>query len=524
MSDARRDDDDNDDHRAAPRSACLLYVLTGFAALGGFLFGYDTGVVSGAEVFIREDLGLRTGQIELVVSITVLFAAFGAAVSGMPLQVFGRRCIIMCASLLYCSGSVAIGLAPNLTYLVAGRIILGLGVGLSSMAIPVYISEAAPPRVRGKLVSCYTLSVVLGQAVACGVNVAVQATLDSSLRWRVSMGVAAVPALVQLVGFLWLPESPRWLASKGRTEEAEAVAERLGHDLRREKWEDCSSHENPLTLLTTEPYVRRIFRLGFGLMFVQQLAGINTIMYFGAEILIMCGFPESQSIALTAALALAQGSGVLLSLPLFDKIGRRKLIIPSTLLSAACLAVVSASFGLGIHTEAHRSAALVAVVFYLVAFGAGLSSGPWVVNSEIFPTPLRGLGNAGATTINWLANYVVAAFFLSACQKFGRCATFAGIASIAFSGAVWIFFALPETAGKSLTDADIKDLFSSSSSSRKGRRQRSTGGAYAGISANEDDVAHQPPDARPPRSADQPSPLHLATSPDGVDEDVEEGF
>lgn len=450
----------------SPQVTCALATLTAFAAIGGFLFGYDTGVVSGAAVFVRRNLGLTPLELEVVVSITVGAAAIGAALSGYPMQRYGRRPIIMVASGLYAIGSICIGFAPGFQLLVVGRVILGLGVGLSSMSIPVYIAEVAPPAVRGKLVSCYNFFIVLGQASACGVNIVVQATMAGGLRWRVSMGLAAIPAIVQFIGFLNLPESPRWLAQVGCTEKARDVVRRVtgGTDAAADYLHDVSREAITLRRAIAdfhrEAYLRRIFTLGFGLMVLQQLSGINTIMYFGAELLIMCGFEESQAVALTAALATAQGVGVLMSMPLFDRVGRRLLILPSTLISATCLMIISIAFGLGIHRDQYRDAALFGIVVYLVAFGTGLSPGPWVVNSEIYPTAYRGLGNAGATTVNWLANYVVSALFLTACRAWSKCATFALLSAIAFSGALWLAVELPETAGKNLGDSELKLLFS----------------------------------------------------------------
>ncbi|KAJ8602109.1 hypothetical protein CTAYLR_001596 [Chrysophaeum taylorii] len=503
----------------------LLFVLTVFAVIGGFLFGYDTGVVSGAEVFIRKDLRLTATQVEVVVSITVGVAAVGAAAAGWPMQKYGRRPIIMVASALYTVGSLVVALAPSLGVLILGRIILGGGVGLSSMSIPVYVAEVAPPRIRGKLVSCYNLFIVLGQAAACGVNIVAEATLGPSLRWRLSMGVAAAPALLQLLGFLALPESPRWLAHVGRIEEARGIVRRLGGDEDAlEASDDSGNLREALKTVWREPYLHRIFRLGFGLMVLQQLSGINTIMYFGAEILIMCGFAESRSVALTAALAAAQGTGVVLSMPLFDRLGRRLLIVPSTLVAATCLAIVAAAFGLGIHDSDHRAAALTGVVVYLVAFGCGLSSGPWVVNSEIYPSNVRGLGNAGATTVNWLANYLVSALFLTSCDAIGRFATFAALATVALLGALWVAMVLPETAGKTLGDAELRDLFSE-------RRSSAKLGIYENLpqDVRTQDDAHQPADACPPlAAAENHNPLHDKKIPAPVSiedgDDVPEGI
>ena len=194
---------------AASAMSYRLVLLVAFAVLGGFLFGYDTGVVSGASVYVQRDLGLTDGEVEAFVSITVGFAALGAVCAGVPLQRYGRKPVIDVASALFALGSLAVAAAGGLRGLLVGRALLGLGVGLSSMAIPVYVAESAPPELRGRLVSCYNLFIVLGQAAACGANVLCARTFSVGSRWRVAMGFAAVPALAQLVGFRFLPESPR---------------------------------------------------------------------------------------------------------------------------------------------------------------------------------------------------------------------------------------------------------------------------------------------------------------------------
>mmetsp|Transcript_12740 Transcript_12740/g.33693 ORF Transcript_12740/g.33693 Transcript_12740/m.33693 type:complete len:485 (-) Transcript_12740:20-1474(-) len=450
-----------------PLSGALI-LLTVFAVLGGFLFGYDTGVVSGAEVFVQNDLGLSDAKIQVVVSVTVLFAAVGSALAGAPLQARGRKPVIMVASCFYCLGSLTVAAARGFGELVAGRVVLGLGVGLSSMAIPVYVAEASPAELRGRLVSCYNLFIVLGQAAACGVNIVCGTYLGTSSRWRVSMGVAAAPAFLQLIGFVYLPESPRWLAQTGDVDGAARVLETLRgraassslierdlRQLRAMEPEDVGDCAGGLSEVRRTPHLRATFRLGLGLMALQQFSGVNTIMYYGAAILIMCGFEEEDSVALTAVLALAQGLGIVISLPLWERCGRRRLLVPSALAAAAAMACVALAFWAGIDT--YKYVGLVGVVTYLIGFGLGLSSGPWVVNAEIYPTRLRGLGQASACTANWAANYVVAATFLSLCKALGQASTFALLSCISLAGAAWLRGALPETAGRSLEE--IEDLF-----------------------------------------------------------------
>uniref|UniRef100_A0A7S3NJ67 Hexose transporter 1 n=1 Tax=Aureoumbra lagunensis TaxID=44058 RepID=A0A7S3NJ67_9STRA len=488
----------------SPTLSWELVLLSSVSCIGGFLFGYDTGVVSGCVIFLQKSLDLNSSMVEVVVSSTVGMAAVGAAVSGKPLQIFGRKPVIAISSVFYALGSSLIAFAPGIITIITGRLLLGLGVGLSSMAIPPYISEAAPIRIRGRLVSMYNLSIVVGQAIACGINILCENLLIGSMRWRLAMGIAAIPALIQFICFLKLPESPRFLIMKGQKKKAEQVLRRLRgiydpnapntteiHDFLRDTEAD-SNHESDslqaaLQKVKNSTTIQRIFRLGLGLMLLQQLSGINTVMYYGADILIQAGFPEHQSVALTAALAIAQGIGIISASPLFDKFGRRKLLIPSTF--AAALSLVILGFAFITHTS---WLSLIGCFSYLLSFGFGLSSGPWIVNAEVYPTTLRGLGVSSSTTVNWLANYLVSATFLTACNKVGEPATFFALAIIAFTGAFWLYLALPETAGQALSDHQLLALFDASSlldrtKKRKNRRRGRRGpGAYSGVAQHDD--------------------------------------
>jgi len=348
------------------------------------------------------------------------------------------------------------------------------------------------------------------------------------------LGAAAGPALVQFVGFwLGLPESPKWLLSKGRSEDAKRVLAFIrgrevgggggrepvptpggrdsndsndsnnarvnllgdgGEDHNRvcltpsnggvvspsgSKGNGDGNFRQLLSEISARPHLRRIFALGVGLQVLQQLSGINTIMYYGAPILVMCGFKASQSVELALVLALAQAAGILVSSPLFDRFGRRPLLLSSCLASGLCLCGVASAFALGIHT--HRTLALGGLVLYLLSFGVGLSPGPWVVNSEIYPLRVRGIGSSAATTANWLVNYAISATFLTASKTVGKPAVFAFFALACFAGAGWLFAVLPETSGRSLEE--VEQLFKRPNDEENHHQQ----GAYGGDDEDEDD-------------------------------------
>jgi len=394
-----------------------------------------------------------------------------------------------------------VAVSPNVAALLAARAVLGLACGVASLVVPMYISELAPADHRGTLVTVDILLIVrspsaaaaaapptrspppspqvTGQLVACCVNLAIlDLGLSPGAAWRTGMGLAAAPAVVQLCGFAWLPESPRWLASVGQRDAAVAVLARVRGleaddpavvqeaaavfaDVAREAG-GGGGGESALALylrLWRKPALRRAFRLGIGIMCLQQMVGINTIMYYGATLLERSGFGPSDALALTIGLAAAQGLGIVLGMRWFDSRGRRPMLLGScAALAAALVAVAGCEFGAAAAgsppaaQDRYRTGAVVGVVLYLVSFGFAMSSGPWIVNSEIYPIQARGVGTGQGCVAIWLANFAVSMAFLPLADALGMGAVFLLLAGVAVAGAAWLYAALPETRGKSLEE------------------------------------------------------------------------
>lgn len=347
-----------------------MHYLTGMAAIGGFLFGYDTGVMSGALLPLRRAFNLTASQQEVVVSVTVLAAFLSSLVGGSLNQHFGRRTCILLAAGIFTAGSLVLAAAWNYYVLIVGRTILGVGIGIASLTTPVYIAEVALPRMRGQLVTVNTLLITLGQFVAGMVDGFFDEYFPES-GWRWMLGLAALPSVIMGVGFWNLPESPRWLANKGRTEEALLVLCGLRETKQEAKQEledilgtsissltygsdssvegpeaeDASSSLSPRTsnpansnnrqepflqqcrAMLSHPPTRRALILGCGLMAIQQFSGINTIMYYAASIYEMTGFEELTAVWLSGFTALAQVVGIATSIFLVDRLGRRTLVL-----------------------------------------------------------------------------------------------------------------------------------------------------------------------------------------------------
>lgn len=473
------------EHRPDNGFSWFVLKLTVTSALGGFLFGYDTGVVSGAMLLIADDFDLSDVQEEVVVTITIAAAVTAALAGGPGMEHWGRRPIILLAAIIFTVGAVLLAAARSYTGLVMGRLVVGLGIGLASLATPVYISEAAPTHVRGKLVTLNTLFITVGQVVA-GVVDGLFADTDDG--WRYMLGLSAVPSVFMTVGFLFLPESPRWLVSAGRRREALGVLQQIrgSPDVHREieeMVESATDYSGTLKESVTvrglleDPRIRRALVLGCGLQLLQQLSGINTVMYYSATIFSMAGFSDNAAIWLAAVTAAAQSVGVCLGIFFVEKCGRRSLILSSLGMVVVALVCLGTGFYLfdrdaqssgavedDTNDGATQSSATVcgwlvvaAMMSYLFTFGVGMSSVPWTVNAEIYPTHARSLGTSASTTVNWLGNVAVSATFLSLASDdvLGTDGAFWLYASIATAGWVWLYYCMPETKGRSLEEIEL---------------------------------------------------------------------
>ncbi|KAF7001131.1 hypothetical protein CFC21_016861 [Triticum aestivum] len=329
------------------------------AGIGGLLFGYDTGVISGALLYIRDDfrsVDKNTWLQEMIVSMAVAGAIIGAAVGGWANDRFGRRTSILVADLLFFAGAVVMASATGPVQLVVGRVFVGLGVGMASMTAPLYISEASPARIRGALVSTNGFLITGGQFLSYLINLAFTKAPGT---WRWMLGVAGLPAVFQFVLMLFLPESPRWLYRKGKVEEAEAILRKiymaeeevtremqeLKESVEAEARERGSSERVSLTALVKTPTVRRALVAGVGLQVFQQLVGINTVMYYSPSIVQLAGFASNQTaLALSLVTSGLNALGSIVSIYFIDRTGRRKLLVISLVGVIASLALLSAVF------------------------------------------------------------------------------------------------------------------------------------------------------------------------------------
>uniref|UniRef100_A0A8C2ZD52 Proton myo-inositol cotransporter n=1 Tax=Cyclopterus lumpus TaxID=8103 RepID=A0A8C2ZD52_CYCLU len=330
----------------------FIYVLAFFSALGGFLFGYDTGVVSGAMLLLKEEMNLSTLWQELLVSSTVGAAALSALSGGFLNGWLGRRVCILLASFIFAVGGVILSAAPDKAVLLVGRVTVGLGIGIASMTVPVYIAEVSPPNRRGQLVTINSLFITGGQFIASVID-GVFSYMGRG-GWRYMLGLSVLPAVLQFVGFLFLPESPRWLLAKGRSQEARRALSRIRGDrgvdeeyaaIRTSVEKEKKGAGLVISRILSHGPTRRALIVGCSLQMFQQLAGINTVMYYSATILQMAGVRDvKQAIWLTAATSATNFVFTLVGVWLVERVGRRKLTLGSLMGTGLSLTLLAVGF------------------------------------------------------------------------------------------------------------------------------------------------------------------------------------
>ena len=340
------------------RMTPFVYALTFMSAIGGFLFGYDTGIVSGAMILLKHSFKLSPLWQEIVVSITIGFAAISAFMGGFFNSRFGRKPVIMFASLVFTSGALVLGVAVNRTMLLIGRATLGIGIGLASMTVPMYIAECSPYHLRGRMVTLNNMFITGGQLIA-----SIMAGIFSYASvngWRYMLGIAGVPSLIQFIGFFFMPESPRWLISKGKEDQATELLKKIRgtdqayHEFQSIK-ESCEEDKRALEeqggskhiflKVFQTPHVHRALFVGCMLQCFQQISGINTVMYYSATIIQLSGVKsDSMAIWLASLTAAVNFLFTIVGLWLVERIGRRHLTLGSLIGTTISLAILAIGF------------------------------------------------------------------------------------------------------------------------------------------------------------------------------------
>jgi sugar porter (SP) family MFS transporter len=426
------------------------------AALGGLLFGYDTGIIASALLFIRSDFDLSSFQQGMVVAAVPIGAVFGAALAGSLSDKYGRRRMILLAAGLFIAGSIVSALAPGAEVLIVARVFIGFAIGLASATCPVYISEVAPAALRGRLVTLFQLAVTVGILVAYVVGLA----LEPSGSWEWMLALGAVPAFLLGAGILAMPQSPRWLVMIGDSIEARKELLQL-----RETTEEVEAELSEIEAsIDTEkgsyrdlrrPAIKAALVVGVGLAILQQVTGINTVIYYAPTIIQDTGI-DSDSAAILASIGVGVVNvlATVAALWLVSRFGRRPLLVVGVTGMVIALVLLGLAFEVGSGGEGLASLAVIALMLYVAAFAISLGPIFWILNAEIYPLKARGHAAGVGTMANWTSNFLVSLTFLPLINWLGSATTFWFYAAV---GVFTVFFCLrfvPETKGKQLEEIE----------------------------------------------------------------------
>lgn len=456
-----------------------------FGALGGVLFGYDTGVISGAILFIKKAFHVTPFTEGAVVSGLLLGAAVGAAFAGPLSDRLGRKRLIITAGVVFTVGALGSALAPGLGVLIAARFVLGLAVGCSSLAVPMYLSEIAPTEIRGAVSSLNQLMVVVGILTASLVN----AALASSGAWRFMLGAAVVPAVALLVGMAFMPETPRFLVHTGDEDEARDVLDTVRPDESPEgeigEIREIEEQETGTGIRELgAKWVRPALLVAMGLAMFQQFIGINTIVYYAPTTLTKVGYGNAGAIYANIIIGVLMLAMTLVAVRVIDRVGRKPLLLWGVVGMAVSLAVLGAgSLILSTPKSPGDPAAiltLVCLAAYIVAFAVSWGPVMWVMLPEVLPLAVRGTAMGVAVCLQWGANFVVSQTFPSLLSGLGPSVflVYAGICAIAFA---FVARFVTETKGRSLEqiESDLQEKMGVASGQRQPATESASGGARA---------------------------------------------
>ncbi|WP_141764774.1 sugar porter family MFS transporter [Corynebacterium sp. HMSC074C05] len=424
------------------------------AALGGLLFGYDTGVISGALLYIQRSFELTPGQESTVTAMLLVGAAIGAFLGGRVADSLGRRGTILLGAVGFIIGSIWCAFATSAFSLGAARTLLGVCIGGVSIVVPMYISEMAPPHVRGRLVSLNSLMIVIGQLVAFLTNSA----LASSGNWRLMLGLGAVPGIVLLIGMLVLPDTPAYLVRRGQEGKALAVLRQMQGDeatLAEVAVDEASSSADQRAaerLAVKTPWVRRTVIIAMLIGVTQQVTGANAIMYFAPTMMNKVGLSTESSVYTSIIIGIASVISCAIGMSIIDRVGRRRMLIIGLVGCASSLLVLAPVYGLSSNSSTGAMMSLLLMTVFIVFQQAAVSVATWLLISEIIPTEARGLGMGLAGLALWVANWFVAQAFLPMVDAVGGAWSFFFFAITGAIALVFTIKAVPETSGKTLAE------------------------------------------------------------------------
>ena len=432
-----------------------LYIVAIIASLGGLLSGYDTGVISGALLFINETWDLTESLQGIVVSSVLIGAVIGAATNGILADIFGRKKVIIATAIIFILGSILCGFAPNVYVLIISRIFVGLAVGIVNFVIPLYLSEIAPKAVRGTLVSLYQWAITAGILFSYFINAAFA---QAVFNWRWMLLAGVLPGLVLLIGMCFMSDTPRWLVSKNKDEDAKKVLNKIEPDVD----SDTEIKEIKRTLKLNEKISGQKFKfekwmimpfvVGIGIMFAQICTGINTIIYYAPTIFKVAGFDSNlNAIYATTGIGVVNFLMTIVAIFFTDKLGRKPLLYFGLTGVMLSLFALSGSFALAdVLGENLKWLAVGSLITYIICFAMSLGPIGWILVSEVFPLKIRGIAMSICTVSNFAFNFFVVASFPILLHRIGGAWTFAIFGMVSIICIIFVYFFVPETKGISL--------------------------------------------------------------------------
>ncbi|KPX18805.1 Sugar transporter protein [Pseudomonas syringae pv. delphinii] len=445
---------------ASPNRLIFISVLV--ATMGALAFGYDTGIIAGALPFMtlpadQGGLGLNAYSEGMITASLIVGAAFGSLASGYISDRFGRRLTLRLLSVLFIAGALGTAIAPSIPFMVAARFLLGIAVGGGSATVPVFIAEIAGPSRRARLVSRNELMIVSGQLLAYVLSAVMAALLHTPGIWRYMLAIAMVPGVLLLIGTFFVPPSPRWLASKGRFDEAQDVLEQLRSnkdDAQREvdemKAQDEQARNRPKAKeLLRQRWVIKLLLIGIGLGFTAQLTGVNAFMYYTPIILKNTGMGTNAALTATIGNGVVSVIATLLGIWAIGRYGRRHLLMTGLVMVILMQAALGCVLQFMPQNLTQSYTALACILVFLLFMQMCISPVYWLLMSELFPMQVRGLLTGTAVSMQWLFNASVAFTFPIAVDTIGN-PTFFIFAAINVGSLIFVFLCLPETKGKSL--------------------------------------------------------------------------
>lgn len=440
-----------------------LALVTLVAVTGGFLFGYDTAVINGANQYLKLHFQLNAAQEGIAGTSAIIGCIPGAMCAGWLSDRFGRRKVLFLCAILYAVSGLLSAIPRTFIGFLAARFISGLGIGTSSMICPVYIAEVAPAAKRGRLGSLFQFGIVLGIFLTLFVNARVQSLGDEAWNaasgWRWMLGAEVLPALSLMLLLFFVPESPRWLIQMNREREARSTLEKIagpgGADEEITAVQKVlDEEESSFWELLSHRRFRRPLFIAVLLMIFSQFSGINAIMYYSTEIFTTAGTGVKNSFAASAIIGLVNLLFTFVAIALVDKAGRRALLLAGMSVQVMALSIAGWMF----HISAGGVGLLIAIVAFIAAFAAALGPVPWILCAEIFPAKIRGRAMSLATFTIWASCYVVAQTFpmLNDSPRIGPALTFWIYAACSALGLVFVFAMVPETKGRSLEEIEMR--------------------------------------------------------------------